>query len=84
MFQNVCKEERKKARKLIKLFCNNPSKEKLSRAEKNIHSPSHDVPFPLYPLLQAQLYVPSALVQSAFSSQSCVLFEHSSISVQKT
>ena len=42
--------------------------------------PSQSVPFPVNPCLQLQLYEPSLLVQSAFSSHGLKSAEHSSIS----
>ena len=43
--------------------------------------PEHWYPSPLYPILQAQVKLPTVFVQSALSAQLCVSVLHSSISL---
>ena len=42
--------------------------------------PEQEVPFPVYPVLQAHVKDPSVFVQAALASQLWVLREHSSLS----
>ena len=48
----------------------------------NTHWPSHDVPFPVYPVEQIQLKDPSVFSQLALLSQLVVFPLHSSISAK--
>ena len=47
------------------------------------HKPVHDCPFPINPLLQVHVKLPTVLVQLALVSQLSVLVEHSSMSRTK-
>ena len=49
---------------------------------QNMHTPLHIIPFPVKPVWQVQLYLPSVSVQVACVWQRCESSRHSSISVQ--
>ena len=53
------------------------------KSETEHYSPLHVIPFPVYPLLQAQLKDPFVLVQVASLSQLSTPSVHSSISIKK-
>ena len=51
--------------------------------DQNMFLPEQEVPFPVYPVLQAHVNDPAVFVQAALLSQLWVFREHSSLSKKK-